>query len=271
MPTHPRLLDWLAREFIDSGWDIKAIQKKIVMSATYRQGSYLSADLRNEDPENRLLARGPRFRLQAESVRDNALSTSGLLVSQVGGPSVFPYQPEGLWKEMAYGDMFTAQVYRLGSGADLYRRSIYTFWKRTIPPPSLGVFDAPDREFCTTRRSITNTPLQALTLLNDPTFVEAARKLAERMIREGGKTADSRIEFGFRLAAGRSPAADERTLAEGLLNEMLRSYIEDEEAAAGLLAVGASASDSGIPAPQLAAYTAIASVILNLDEVITKS
>ena len=178
LPSHPRLLDWLAAEFVQSGWDVKALQKKIVMSATYRQGSQLPPELLVRDPENRLLARGPRYRLPAESVRDNALAAAGLLDDRIGGPSVFPYQPEGLWREMAYGDMFTAQVYRKGSGSDLYRRSMYTFWKRTIPPPSLGVFDAPDREKCIARRSRTNTPLQALVLMNDPTYVEASRALA---------------------------------------------------------------------------------------------
>ncbi len=269
--SHPKLLDLLAGEFVDSGWDVKSLIKNIVLSATYRQSSDLTPDSAARDPENRLLARGARFRLPAEIIRDQALALAGLLKHRVGGPSVRPYQPKGLYDGVVVGADYPGTTWDESEGADRYRRSVYTFWKRTLPHPTMTVFDAPDREFCTTRRSITNTPLQALTLLNDPTFVEAARKLAERMIREGGKTADSRIEFGFRLAAGRSPAADERTLAEGLLNEMLRSYIEDEEAAAGLLAVGASASDSGIPAPQLAAYTAIASVILNLDEVITKS
>ena len=270
LPTHPRLLDWLAREFIDSGWDIKAIQKKIVMSATYRQGSYLSADLRNEDPENRLLARGPRFRLQAESVRDNALSTSGLLVSQVGGPSVFPYQPEGLWKEMAYGDMFTAQVYRLGSGADLYRRSIYTFWKRTIPPPSLGVFDAPDREKCIARRSRTNTPLQALVLMNDPTYIEASRSLAERMLQHGGADSSGRIRFAFERALARPPSSLESRLLEDLATEQERKFQGAPEQARELLRVGASPVAEGIPEPELAAWTVVASSILNLDETISK-
>ena len=174
LPTHPALLDWMAREFIDSGWDVKALQKKIVMSATHRQRSKLSPDVQEKDPENRFLARAPRYRLSAESVRNNALLAAGLLNRRIGGPSVFPYQPRGLWKEMAYSNMFTAQVYRQSAGEDLVRRSMYTFWKRTVPPPSLGVFDAPDREQCIARRSRTNTPLQALVLMNDPTYVEAA-------------------------------------------------------------------------------------------------
>ena len=270
-PSHPKLLDRLARGFTDSGWDVKSLMKNIVLSATYRQASDLTTESAASDPENRLLARGARFRLPAEVIRDQALALAGLLQHRVGGPSVRPYQPKGLYDGVVVGADYPGTTWDESEGADLYRRSVYTFWKRTLPHPAMTVFDAPDREFCTTRRTTTNTPLQALTLLNDPTFVEAARKMAERMIREGGSTAHSRIEFGFRLAVGRSPNADEKGLAEDLLSEMLRAYGEDEEAAAGLVAVGASASDSGIPAPRLAAYTAIASVILNLDEVITKS
>src|SRR5207248_1280162 len=161
------------------------------------------------DPENRLLACGPRFRLPAEMVRDNALSISGLLYDKVGVPSVFPYQPKGLWEETAYGDVYSAQTYSQSSGKDLYRRSMYTFWKRTSPPPSLNTFDAPDREKCTGRRARTNTPLQALVLLNDPTYVEAARALAQRMIGEAGRDPASRINFAFRLATARPPTASE--------------------------------------------------------------
>ena len=270
LPTHPGLLDWLAREFIDSGWDIKALQKKIVMSATYRQQSNLDPERRNKDPENRLLSRGPRYRLQAETVRDNALVSSGLLIGQVGGPSVFPYQPEGLWKEMAYGDMFTAQVYRLGTGADLYRRSMYTFWKRTIPPPSLGVFDAPDREKCIARRSRTNTPLQALVLMNDPTYVEASRSLAERMLRQGGADGSGRVRFGFERVLARSPSALESGILEDLAREQERNFRESPDQARELLRVGASAPAEGIAEPELAAWTVVASSILNLDEAISK-
>ncbi len=270
-PSHPELLDRLARGFVDSGWDVKSLIKNIVLSATYRQSSEVSPELAVRDPENRLLARGARFRLPAEVIRDQALALAGLLQHRLGGPSVRPYQPKGLYDGVVVGAAYPGTTWDESEGADLYRRSVYTFWKRTLPHPAMTVFDAPDREFCTTRRLTTNTPLQALTLLNDPTFVEAARKLAERMINEGGDTADSRIEFAFRLATGRSPDADERTVANDLLSEMLHSYTEDEQAAAGLLAVGASAPDSDIPAPKLAAYTAIASMILNLDEVITKS
>ena len=174
-PSHPELLDWLATEFIRSKWDVRAMQRLIVTSAAYRQSSRVTPELLEKDPENRLLARGPRFRLPAEMVRDNALAVSGLLNPPVGGPSVFPYQPKGLWEEMAFGDGFSAQTYVQSHGQDLYRRSMYTFWKRTVPPAQMSVFDAPDREKCTARRTVTNTPLQALVLLNDPTYVEAAR------------------------------------------------------------------------------------------------
>ncbi len=269
-PSHPALLDWLAREFVESGWDVKALQKKIVMSATYRQASKATPDLLTKDPENRLLARGSRHRLHAEFVRDNALQASGLLHSEIGGPSVFPYQPDGLWKEMAYGDMFTAQVYRLGSGSDLYRRGMYTFWKRTIPPPSLGVFDAPDREKCIARRSRTNTPLQALVLLNDPTYVEASRALAERMLNEAGDDAPDRIRLAFDNTLARLPSRVETTLLVGLANEQLAKFRDAPDQARELLEVGASEADPGLEPPELAAWTVVASSILNLDETISK-
>ena len=172
-PSHPALLDWLAVEFVESGWDVKALLKKIVMSSAYRQSSRVTPEHLEKDPGNRLLARGPRFRLSAEGIRDNALAVSGLLNPEIGGPSVYPYQPPGLWEEMAFGDVFSAQTYTPGSGKDLYRRGMYTFWKRTVPPASLATFDAPDREECRIRRALTNTPLQALVLMNDPTYVEA--------------------------------------------------------------------------------------------------
>ncbi|HCC59073.1 MAG TPA: hypothetical protein DEQ47_17790, partial [Solibacterales bacterium] len=185
-PSHPELLDWLATEFVRSGWDMRAMQRLIVTSATYRQASRVTPELEKRDPENRLLARGPRFRLPAEMIRDGALYESGLLKEKVGGPGVRPYQPKGLWREIAFGDGFSAQAYQQGHGDDLYRRSMYTFWKRTSPPPEMITFDAPDREKCSARRLQTNTPLQALVLLNDTTYIEAARALARRMLTEGG-------------------------------------------------------------------------------------
>lgn len=269
-PSHPELLDWLATEFIRTGWDVKAMVRLIVTSAAYRQSSRATPELIELDPENRLLARGPRFRLKAELIRDNALAISGLLNPAIGGPSVFPYQPPGIWEEVAYGDYFTAQTYAPSTGADLYRRSMYTFWKRTAPPPSLVTFDAPDREKCIARRARTNTPLQALVLLNDPTYVEASRKLAERLIREAGRDPASRIDHAFRLALARPASPRERQLLRSLAARELAHYRTDREAAAKLLAVGESSYDHSLDAAELAAWTAVAGVILNLDETISK-
>ena len=269
LPSHPALLDWLAAEFVESGWDIKALQKKIVMSATYRQRSQIMPDALAKDPENRLLSRGPRYRLPAELVRDGALTASGLLGRQIGGPSVFPYQPPGLWKEMAYGDMFTAQVYRQSTGADLYRRSMYTFWKRTIPPPSLGVFDAPDREKCIARRSRTNTPLQALVLMNDPTYVEAARALAETLLRSGGG-ADGRVRLAYERTLARPPSAKESELLAALAREQETKFRSAPESARELLEVGERPAAAELPTAELAAWTVVASSVLNLDETISK-
>ncbi len=208
-PVHPELLDWLATEFVRTGWDVRAMQRLIVTSATYRQSAKVTPALLEKDPENRLLARGSRGRLPAEMIRDTALAASGLLNGEIGGPSVLPYQPKGLWEEMAFGDGFSAQSYEQSHGKDLYRRGMYTFWKRTVPPASLATFDAPDREKCTARRTMTNTPLQALALLNDPTYVEASRAMAQRAIREGGKDVDSRLSYAFRLATARKPTDKE--------------------------------------------------------------
>jgi hypothetical protein len=269
-PSHPELLDWLAREFVESGWNVKAFLKRIVLSATYRQDSAASPELIARDPENRLLARGPRFRLPAEIIRDQALQVSGLLKQRLGGPSVYPYQTEDLYKGIVVAADYPGTRYFESKGDDLYRRSLYTFWKRTVPHPTMTVFDAPDREFCIVRRSTTNTPLQALTLLNDPIFVEAARKLAERSIREGGATAEARLAFAFRLATGRAPDEPERRTLQKTLDEMLAAYRGDAGSARSLLAVGASPRDAAIPESELAAYTAVANMILNLDEVITK-
>ena len=198
-PSHPDLLDWLAVDFIESGWDLKALQKKIMLSATYRQQSDGKPALIRNDPENRLLARGPRFRMGAEMIRDNALFYGGLLVEKIGGPSVNPYQAPGLWQEVSFPATKgrTAQVFKLGAGDELHRRTMYTFWKRTAPPPSLKTFDAPEREFCIVRRSRTNTPLQSLVLLNNPMYVEASIALAEKMLLNGGDTAEARLKYAF--------------------------------------------------------------------------
>jgi hypothetical protein len=233
----------------------------------------VSAELLEKDPENRLLARGPRFRLPAEMVRDNALAVSGLIDARIGGPSVFPYQPAGLWEELSRGETFTAQEYHESTGPDLYRRSMYTFWKRTVPPAALTTFDAPDREKCASRRLVTNTPLQALVLLNDPTYVEAARVMAERALREAGRDAAGRAGFLFREAtARRATPAELRVLVE-LAQRETEHYRKDPAQAAKLIAIGASRvgnQPGRVEAVELAAWTTVASTILNLDETITK-
>lgn len=270
LPSHPDLLDWLASHFIQSGWDVKALQRLIVTSATYRQVARYDADLLERDPENRLLARGPRMRLSAEMVRDNALQLGGLLVHKLGGPSVMPYQPPGLWEDVVVGADLPGTVYTQGHGDDLYRRSMYTFWKRTAPPPGLNLFDAPDRESCTIRRPQTNTPLQALVLLNDPTYFEAARKLAERMMHEGGSSPDDRIAFAFGVATARPPDPAELKVLRDTFARRLAHYQANAAAADKVLATGESPRDAKLDAPELAAYTTVASMILNLDETITK-
>lgn len=267
-PSHPELLDFLALEYIKSGWDTKAMIRRIVTSAAYRQSSKATPALIEKDSENRLLARGPRVRLAAEMIRDQALTVSGLLHEQLGGAPVKPYQPEGLWEQLSVID--DQKLYVRSKGQDLYRRSLYTYWKRTVPPPSLTTFDAPTREFCSTRRPLSTTPLQALALLNDETYVEAARKLAERMMVEGGKTAASRIRYGFLLAASRAPSASELITLQAGLERRLTLYRTDTDAAAKLLQAGESARDTTLNAAELAAYSTVAGVLLNLDEVITK-
>ncbi len=269
-PTHPLLLDWLATEFVQSQWNVKALQRLIVTSSTYRQSARVSPDLLDKDPRNRLLARGSRFRLPAEAIRDNALQVSGLLVDQPGGPGVFPYQPKGMWEDLAFGGEYSAQTYVQSHGPDLYRRSLYTFIKRTVPPPSMATFDAPDREKCTARRTRTNTPLQALELLNDPAYVEAARFLAQRMILEGGRDPGSRITYGFRLATARKPEPRERQIFRDLAEQELTMYRKDQASAEKLLAVGEAKPDPRLDHAELAAWTTVASMMLNLDETITR-
>ena len=261
-PSHPELLDWLAVEFVSSGWDVKRLQKTIVMSATYRQSSAVTPELYAKDPENRLLARGPRLRLPAETLRDQALFVSGLMVDRTGGPSAKPYQPAGLWSELGGGD------YVPDKGEGLYRRSLYTFWKRTAPPPYMANFDSAMRESCTVRESRTNTPLQALNLMNDVTFVEAARKLAERVIRDA--TAQDRLDLAFRLVLARAPEPSERARLIPAVAFYKDHFSSKPEAAARLTSVGDSKPDANIVQPELAAWTAICSALLNLDEAVTK-
>jgi hypothetical protein len=270
-PSNQELLDWLATEFIRSKWDVKAMQRLIVTSAVYRQASKVTPDLLENDPENRLLARGPRFRLPAEMIRDNALALSGLLNDKIGGRSVSPYQPKGLWEEMAFGGDFSAQKYEQSHGADLYRRSMYTFWKRTVPYPSLNTFDAPDREKCTARRSVTNTPLQALVLWNDPTYIEAARALAQRDLKEAGPEESDRIRYVFRLATDRDPTPQEFSILDTLYQKEAAKYAANKAAAGKLVSIGESKADPAVESTQLAAWTMVASTILNMDETITKN
>jgi hypothetical protein len=269
-PSDQQLLDWLATEFMRTGWNVKGMQRLIVTSAAYRQSSRVTPELLEKDPENRLLARGPRFRLPSEMIRDGDLYLSGLLKENVGGPPVNPYQPKGVWEEIAYGDGFTSQTYVQGHGDDVHRRSLYTFWKRTAPPPEMMTFDAPDREKCSARRTLTNTPLQALVLLNDPTYVEAARSLAQRMLLEGGKSVNSRIEYGFRLATAREAQAKESAVLRATLTAELANYKHNAPRAEALLKNGEAPVDPKLDATQLAAWTVVASMILNLDETMTK-
>jgi hypothetical protein len=264
-PTHPDLLDWLATQFMDSGWDVKKIVRTIVTSATYRQSSKASETMLEKDPENRLLARGPRFRLPAEVVRDQALAISGLLVEKRGGPSVKPYQPAGLWKEMQ-----DETDYPQDHGEKLYRRSMYTYWKRSIPPPFMVTFDSAGREACVVRATRTNTPLQALNLMNDVTYVEAARKTAERMMLEGGKSPAERIAFAFRLATARQPNEREREVLLNSFQRYLDEYQTNRDAALKLLSEGESPRNESLDVSELASYTAVDSLILNLDETVTK-
>ena len=249
-------------------WDMKAIHKVIVTSAAYRQATALNKTLAQKDPENRLIARGPRFRLSGEALRDQALAISGLLIDRVGGPSVRPYMPNGVWDETTrYGDL---RNYKHDAGESLYRRSMYTIWKRTAAPPTMLIFDAPNREICTVKRSRTNTPLQALSLLNEITYVEAARKLAERMIAEGGSSVEDRLKYGFQLVTAREPVAGElQVLAEGFGRDIAR--FQDQKAEAEkFLAFGDSTSTKASNPLELAAYALAANVLLNLDEVVTR-
>jgi hypothetical protein len=260
-PSHPELLDWLATEFMQSGWDVKHIQKLILMSATYRQSSAAPPALFARDPENRLLARGPRFRLDGETLRDTALAVSGLLVEEIGGPSVKPYQPGGLWEAVSYNN---AQKYEQDKGEANYRRTLYTHWKRQSPPPNLLIFDSPTREYCVVRRPRTNTPLQALVLLNDPQFVEASRAFASRIVHCGSNDDRKRLEWAFKLATSRKPSAEEVQVLEDTLHAELADFEKNSSAATKL-------AKAGDASPELAAWTTVASMILNLDETVTKN
>jgi hypothetical protein len=270
-PSHPEVLDILARDFVDGGWDVKKLFRNIVLSSTYRQTSDASPALYARDPENRLLARGPRVRLTSEQIRDQALALSGLLAEKIGGPSVRPYQPEGLYKGIVVDAPYPSTTWELGKGDELYRRSLYTFWKRTVPHPAMLTFDSPDREFCSARRSRTNTPLQALVLWNETGYLESSRKLAERMLKEGGADDTARSAFAFRLATGRAPRPAETEVLVRTLAKLRADFTARPEDAAKLVKVGASAPDPTLPAVELAAAAGVANLILTLDETITKN
>ena len=264
-PTHPELLDWLAVEFRESGWDVKHVLKLIAMSATYRQSSRAPRQLLADDPDNHLLARGPARRLTAEMLRDQALFDSGLLVEKLGGPSVRPYQPAGVW-DVAMG----RPKYDQGHGEDLHRRSLYTFWKRSVPPPAMLAFDAPDRNYCVARRQSTSTPLQALALLNDVQITEAARLISHRMMTEGGKTLDLRVAWMFRLVTDREPGVDELAILKQIFIEQRDLFASDKESARKLLAMGEAKNDPSVDPIDLAAGTVLAEAILNHDEAVMR-
>ena len=267
-PSHPDLLDWLAVDFRESGWDIKRMLKQIVMSATYRQSSRVTPQLLEQDPENLLLARGPRFRLQAEFVRDAALATSGLLVRQTGGPGGKVYQPPGLWAQVGLGGN---PKFVMDHGEKLYRRSLYTYWKRSSPPPNMQIFDAPTREKCIINRSRTNTPLQALVLLNDVQFVEAARNLAERILSAANKTDEQRIADLYEIVLSRPPYPAELPVVLEVLRDAQQRYGTDRESAKKLLGFGESKRKESIDVATHAAWTMLCSMVLNLDETVTRN
>jgi hypothetical protein len=288
-PSHPDLLDWLAVDFMEHNWDVKRMIKMIVMSSTYRQssdtgprqlappsgataGSPSSVDLITRDPQNRLLARGPRFRLPAEFIRDQSLDVSGLMVDRLGGPSVNPYTPGNLWREIShYGSTpATSQTFEQDHGEKLYRRSLYTYWKRTVPPPNMMVFDAPSREICTMFRASTTTPLQALVLLNDPQFVEAARAFAERTLKQPGDDG-TRLRWAFEECTSRKPTDEEMSILEKSLTRERTRYENNESAAEKYLATGESLRDETIPAREHAAWSQVTALLLNLSETVTRN
>jgi hypothetical protein len=271
LPSHPELLDWLAVEFMEKGWDTKALIRGIVTSRTYRQSAAASADVLHRDPTNDLLARGPRFRMAAEQIRDQALFVSGLLVERLGGPSVRPYQPGDLWRQIShYGSSpATSQTFVQDHGEKLYRRSLYTYWKRTLPPVSMAIFDAPNREVCSIGRAATNTPLQALVTLNDPQFVEAARVFAESLLTMDAAD-DARLSDGFRRVTARPAAAEELAVLTRALARERDRYRADPAAAAELLGIGESPRAASLDPAEHAAWTQVCSMLLNLSESLTR-
>ena len=267
-PVNPELLDWLAVDFREGGWDVKRFYKQVMLSATYRQAAVSTPEKLAQDPENRLLSRGPRFRMDGEMVRDYALASSGLLNGEIGGPSVKPYQPGGVWETVAMNGSNT-RFYQADAGAKLYRRSVYWFWKRSAPPASMEIFNAPTREACTVRRERTNTPLQALVTMNDVQFIEAARVLGQRAY-QVSTAFDPRADFLAEAVLGRPLAAAERQIAKKSFQEYLRYYDANLTDAKKLMAVGASPADAAVAPAEGAALTMLANQLLNLDEVLTK-
>jgi hypothetical protein len=268
-PTHPELLDWLAVEFREGGWDVKRFFKLLVSSATYRQAAITTAEKLEKDEHNRLMSRGARFRMDGEMIRDYALAASGLLVRKLGGPSVKPYQPDGVWEAVAMIGSNTRD-YRRDTGEKLYRRSLYTFWKRSAPPASMEIFNAPNRETCVVRRERTNTPLQALVTLNDVQFVEAARHLAQRALLEGGDRDEGRLDFVARRLLARPLTPAEVKIVLGVLGDLKAHYLGKVEEAKKLIAVGESKADAKLDPAMLAAWTMTVNQLMNLDEVLNK-
>jgi hypothetical protein len=267
MPSHPELLDWLATQFRDSNWNVKAMQKLIVMSATYQQSSFKRQDLMEIDAENRLLARGPSYRYSHEQIRDAVLAGSGLLVRKIGGPSVYPYQPAGIWEALATRN---ATSYKQQHGDSLYRRGIYTIWKRSSPPPSAITFDAPERYFCVVKRQKTSTPLQSLVMMNDPQYNEAARKLAERMMREGGTTPEGRITLAYKAMESRYPRKEELSILKEMYQEELSDIQKNPKRVTELLSIGEASIDKTLNQHELAANTVLAMTLINFDGTVIK-
>jgi hypothetical protein len=270
LPSHPELLDFLAVRFRESGWDVKAMTRLMLTSAAFRRASKVTPELVRRDPDNRLLARGPRVRLDAEQVRDNALFVGGLINLQMGGKAVKPYQPPRIWEPVAFTGSNT-QNYTQDKGPALYRRSLYTFLKRTAPPPFFANFDAPNRESSCPRRERSNTPLQALQLMNDVQHFEAARGLAQRLLTEGGTSAGDRIRFAYRVVLARAPEPMEADIVRRTLQQYLERFARDADAARKVVRVGESPPRPGLPEPELAAYTLIANLLLNLDETVMRN
>lgn len=265
-PSHPELLDWLAVDFMEKGWDVKGAIRQIATSATYRQSSRTTAEHLDKDPKNRLLARAPRVRLDAETIRDQALALGGLLSRKIGGPSVFPPQPDGLWQAAFNGQ----RNWATSQGEDKHRRALYTFWRRTVPYPSMAAFDAPSRELCTVKRVRTNTPLQALVTLNDPVYIEAAQALARRIVAEGGASVEDRARFGLELCLGRPAGSEQVAALVGLFQDRRERYGQDLDAARALATDPLGPLPDGADPAEMAAWTAVSNVLLNLDAVLTR-